>query len=117
MEKISIDELQNEYLLCRTLGHSWDDNPTAEIDGEWYRSSVGCLALRCVRCGTERYDYIGKDMQVAYRYYRYPVRYTTIPGQGTRPRLRGEMLKRSLLIRAYSRNGTNRQTRTRSRGK
>lgn len=96
-----IEDLSDEFITCRTLGHAWDDNPTATVDSDLWRSSVGVMSLLCWRCHTERFDYIGNDMKVAKRYYRYPPRYRTIPGQGSRPNLRGECLKRSLLIRTY----------------
>ena len=99
---VDIQELNDQYVLCRTLGHAWDDNPTAELDSRLYRTSKAALALRCVRCRTERFDYIDQDMLVSYRYYRYPPRYKSIPGQGTRPNLRAELLRRSLLIRTMS---------------
>jgi hypothetical protein len=98
-EFTTIAELRDEYVLCRTLGHSWDDNPTAELDGALWKTSTAGMALRCTRCGTERFDYINAELKVYARYYRYPLHYTTIPGEGTRPNLRGELLRRSLLIR------------------
>jgi hypothetical protein len=102
-EQMEIHELTDKFLTCRALGHAWDDNPTAEVDGTLFKSSHGALALRCTRCRTERFDYLDNTMQVFQRYYRYPKRYTTIPGY-TRPDVRAEMLSRSLLIRAR-RNG------------
>lgn len=106
--RVDIRELIDEYVVCRTIGHSWDDNISGEVDGELARSATGVLALRCVRCTTERFDYIDGEMQVFQRYYRYPQQYASIPGQGTRPNLRGELLRRSVLIRRY-RNGRRRQ--------
>jgi hypothetical protein len=105
---IDISELRDEYVVCRAIGHSWDDNPTAEVDGPLFRAATGCLALRCVRCTTERFDYIDSEMQVFQRYYRYPPQYQSIPGQETRPNLRGELLRRSVLIRRYG-NGRRRR--------
>jgi hypothetical protein len=102
-EKLEIHELTDKFLMCRMLGHSWDDNPNGEVDSEYFRHSKGALALRCTRCRTERYDYLDNSMQVFQRYYKYPKRYTTIPGY-TRPDVRAEMLSRSLLIRGR-RNG------------
>lgn len=102
-EMVSINDLKDEYVLCRTLGHSWDDNPTALVDSQLYRASRGVLALRCTRCTTERFDYINQSFEIGTRYYRYPPLYKSIPGEGTRPNLRGEMLKRSLLIRSARR--------------
>ena len=106
-ERVQIADLRDEYVVCRTLGHSWDDNPTAEVDSEWSSFAVGFLALRCTRCTTERLDFIGHDLGVAYRRYRYPTLYQSVPGEGTRPNLRGELLRRSILIHgaAARRNG------------
>lgn len=101
MEKQRIEDLRDEFVLCRAIGHAWEDNPTAEVDSQWFRRSAGVLTLRCARCTTERFDYIGLNMKVFQRYYRYPDHYTTIPGEGSRPNLRGEMIRRSLLIRKY----------------
>ena len=99
--KITIQELTDEFVICRTIGHSWDKNPNGIVNSAFFRVSSGVLMLRCTRCTTERYDYIGHDNTVFQRYYRYPQHYTTIPGQGTRPNLRGEMVRRSLLIKRY----------------
>jgi hypothetical protein len=98
-EFMAITDLQDEYVVCRTVGHAWDDNPGAQLNGDMWKAATAGMALRCTRCFTERFDYIGKDMKVFGRYYRYPEHYTTIPGEGTRPNLRGEMFRRSLLIR------------------
>ena len=84
IEYMQITGLRNEFVLCRTLGHSWDDNPNAEVNSDLYRASTGALFLRCTRCTTERFDYIGSDMQVFQRYYRYPDHYKTVPGEATR---------------------------------
>lgn len=97
-EYVEITELQDRYLLCRSLGHAWDDYPNGEVDSQLFKSSTGAMVLRCTRCRTERYDYLDKQLQVSNRYYKYPARYTTIPGY-KRPDLRAEMLSRSLLIR------------------
>lgn len=110
-ELMSISDLRDEYVLCRALGHSWDEYPGAEFSPSMWRASIGgALALRCTRCTAVRFDYIGADMKVFHRHYQYPEHYTTIPGEGTRPNLRGEMLKRSLLIRTYD-NGKVRRRR------
>ena len=107
MELMQISDLRNEYVICRSIGHSWDDLPNPEFSPALLIGTAGAMALRCVRCSTERYDYIAKDMTVASRQYKYPLHYTTIPGEGSRPNLRGELLKRSLLIHTFSerRNG------------
>jgi hypothetical protein len=100
---MDIRDLEDAFVVCRTLGHAWDDNPNGEVQSELFRASRGALILRCARCGAERFDYIANDMTVFQRYYRYPARYKSIPGQGSRPNLRSELLRRSLLIRAAKR--------------
>jgi hypothetical protein len=92
-------DLSDAYVLCRTVGHSWDDNPSAAIPhSEQWRTAKAALFLRCTRCRTERFDYFGNGFEVEYRYYRYPDGYSGLQ-QGTRPVLRGEMFRRSLLLR------------------
>jgi hypothetical protein len=96
--KLDITELQDSYILCRTLGHAWEDFPNGEPHSDWARSAQGILMLRCTRCTTQRFDYFGRHNEIIYRNYVYPEQYASIPGQGTRPNLRGELFRRSLLI-------------------
>jgi hypothetical protein len=99
---MEISELRDEFLLCRTLGHAWDDNPTAEVDSQLFKASQGCLALRCTRCATERFDYLDNSMGVFTRYYRYPQGYEGVKRgeeEGLAPQFRAEMFSRSILIR------------------
>jgi hypothetical protein len=102
-EFTEISDLLDDYVICRTIGHAWDDNPTPEIDSDLWRTAKAALFLRCTRCHTERFDYIDSSFNVEYRYYRYPNKYKSIPGQGSRPNLRGEMFRRSLLLRRHGR--------------
>lgn len=102
-ELLEIHQLTDKFLTCRMLGHAWDDNPNGEVDSQLFKESYAMAMLRCIRCKTERYDYLDNTLQVSYRYYKYPARYTTIPGY-TRPDVRAEMLNRSLLLRSR-RNG------------
>jgi hypothetical protein len=93
VERVDIRELEDNYVICRTLGHAWDDFPNGEVRSELFRAARGTLVLRCARCLMERYDYIANDMTVFQRYYRIPRGYNTIVGQGKRPNLRGELLR------------------------
>ena len=101
MDRVQLDELKDEYVICRTLGHAWEENPHGEVSDDYFNASQGYLSLRCTRCTAERIDYIGNDMAVWSRRYKYPPMYTTIQGEGTRPNLRGEMFRRSLLIQGH----------------
>ena len=73
----------------------------------WTRTCGGgakaALFLRCTRCHTERFDYLDGSFAVSYRYYRYPEKYRTVPRAATRVNLRGEMFRRSLLLRKHGR--------------
>jgi hypothetical protein len=115
MERLDITDIADEYVVCRGIGHAWENNPSATVDSDLFRIATAVLTLRCTRCTTERFDYIGKDLRVWNRFYRYPPRYTTIRGQGNRPNLRGEMIRRSLLIRRYQESTNNKPNRTRKR--
>jgi hypothetical protein len=99
---MEVSELRDEFLLCRTLGHSWDDNPGAEVDSQLFKAARGGLFLRCSRCFTERFDYLDHQMAVFQRYYRYPQAYQGVrrgEEESLAPQLRAEMFSRSLLIR------------------
>jgi hypothetical protein len=101
-ERIAISDLRNEYLLCRALGHAWEEIPNAEFSPELWRTSSAALAVRCVRCTTERHDYLDKQFDVSSRQYKYPPMYMGIVGEGKRPNVRGELLSRSLLLHRYA---------------
>jgi hypothetical protein len=107
-EYVDITELENSFVICRTIGHAWDNNPTGKVNSQLFKESYGTLCLICTRCTAERFDYLGQDMKVWKRYYRNPKGYNTIKGQGSRPNLRAEMFRRSLLIRKPRRRATRR---------
>jgi len=114
-EYVTVEELKDAFVTCKTIGHSWDKNLNGQVDSSLFRTSIGCMMLRCTRCTTERFDYIAKDFTVWKRYYRYPKKYTTVPKQATRVVLRAEMFHRSILIeRRNERRSTSKQTRSSS---
>ena len=100
-DPVQIEDLLDNYVMCRALGHSWDEHPTPQFNDAFFQLSYGAAALRCVRCTTQRTDYIDVEMRVWRRAYVYPPRYKTIPGMGTRPNLRAELVRRGLLIKVY----------------
>lgn len=75
-----IDDLDFKMVMCKTIGHSWDEF----IPLAMKRSQMGYrLSLLCVRCTTERHDIIsivnGSLIQREYRYpenYRLAIKYT-----------------------------------------
>jgi len=104
---VDISDLPIEFVVCRTLGHAWDDNPAATLSPTLFSESYGAMALRCTRCTTERFDYLDAEMKVWKRHYRYPRGYKTIPGMGSRPNLRSELVRRSVLIQRRARKRRN----------
>ena len=99
----TVTDLLDDYVVCRTIGHAWDEHPSPEVDSDLFREARAGLFLRCTRCHTERFDYLAADMSVGTRYYRYPEKYRGLEKGTTRPLLRGEMFRRSLLLRKRGR--------------
>lgn len=58
------------FVQCKTLGHAWEVIPTRQKRG--YKN---ILQLRCVNCGTERFDALDWRGELLYRYYEYPEGY------------------------------------------
>lgn len=85
-------DLNENYVRCRTLGHSWDDWPTSD-----YVASFGwLLPFRCVRCDTKRLDTIDSRGSVGSRRYIWPDDYKLVE-----KRSRDEY-RRELRFRVYS---------------
>jgi hypothetical protein len=100
VERVDIQELTDAYLKCRAYGHDWDDFPAMEVDSFRFTVASYVEGLQCTRCHTERIMYFDHNMhRMGSPYYRKPPRYNTIVGQGTRPNVRFEMLKRGLIVR------------------
>lgn len=95
-----LSEAQDAVITCRTIGHSWDENPSPEVTSYYNRQWL--MALRCVRCLTERYDWMNQAGEIIGRWYKYPVYYRTLKAK--RMEFRAEMVSRSLLVQRY-RNG------------
>lgn len=67
-----LNELNDDFLKCRTYGHSWDQIPSTLADPEYQRMYAWYDILRCVTCGTERYDGVLPSGEVDTRAYKYP---------------------------------------------
>jgi hypothetical protein len=113
LDYVEVQDLTNEYLLCRALGHAWDENPSAEVPmTPIAMAATAVLCLRCIRCTTERWDFLNAAMEVFSRRYLYPSTYRRLRAeQRRRPVLRAEMFGRSLLIRRLTEEPTARRRR------
>jgi hypothetical protein len=99
---ITLGEVDNVHLKDRLLRHSWDDHPDPHWSPFLFRTATGALALRCTRCGKERYDYFGKGMELTSRRYITPTDYPRMSREDSRPfSLRAELLSRSFLVQRY----------------
>lgn len=102
---VTPEELRDDSLTCRLLvNHSWKSNPEYELNSDLAKLSASILALRCVRCGRERFDYINRHGELIGRYYRNPGNFQymhRIP----LTELRKLAMERSLLVHNFERNG------------
>lgn len=95
----SVRDLLDDYIVCRTFSHSWDDDPTAEYTTifNWTAS------LRCTRCGTTKIEAYNAVGDVIYRRYVYPDGYrvagTRQGGRVTKAQMRVELMRRRVFLR------------------
>jgi hypothetical protein len=83
-----------EYTTCYTLLHAWERHASMGAP-EWPDCTGGVLGLRCVRCGTERYDGLDQWGEVVRRKYEWPDGYRmTADEKPTRQELRLVIIKR-----------------------
>lgn len=76
VEYSELSDLNDEILQCKLFyGHEWDKLNDYEINSELARYSDAVLALRCVRCHRERFDYLDVTGNLIGRYYRNPNHY------------------------------------------
>lgn len=63
--------LRAEYLRCRTWGHAWEEFIPRDVRVKWGE----LWPLRCIRCGTERFDTINALGHLGARRYVHPEDY------------------------------------------
>ncbi len=98
--KRSYRQLADQYLICRTFLHAWDD--VTGLDGVEVPPShepMGArIVLRCLRCDTIRYDTVSIiNGLLLSRGYKYPEGYHLAPYDGEytlRQEMRFEYLSR-----------------------
>jgi len=65
--------LDDVFLRCRTYNHSWDEFFPIDLHPPTYGWR---LSLRCIRCGSERFDNLDFKGRVMSRRYRYAEGYS-----------------------------------------
>lgn len=108
-EYTDLQDVADNFFTCRLLwSHAWEKNPSPQnIDGEIAKYCYAMMCLRCVRCGRERYDYLGATGDLIGRYYKNPNGYPKLRRYAA-DTLRAETIRRSLLIqRRRGRKATN----------
>lgn len=87
---MTLRNLDENQLLCVTIGHQWDPIPSTKKApfGEY-------VWLRCMRCAKERHDIVNRftGQKLNYRYVD-PPNWQHVGRTGTRNELRVEMLRR-----------------------
>ena len=107
MDYADVNELEDGVLQCKYYRtHAWERNPNVDISGlptVQYAMYVACSV--CLRCGRERIEYIDRmNRRIGKPYLRNPIGYprTHLLQSDS---LRAEMLRRSILIQRFRRNG------------
>lgn len=70
------DSLDDTFLLCRDVGHTWRPFRAAIEDSYYWR------VMRCGRCKTERVQYLTMSGHIASGHYVYPEGYLAPKGSG-----------------------------------
>lgn len=90
MSGVHIDDLLDEFLKCKVVGHAWDEF----IPHRKPPKFGDLMAWLCVRCQTERHDIVSwADGGLVAREYRYPEGYQ-LAERYRRQELRLTMLRR-----------------------
>ena len=62
-----------DFVTCRLLGHAWEK--FVPFDRTYRQGGGYDLPLRCIRCGTERFDNFDKAGALSRRKYQYADNY------------------------------------------
>jgi hypothetical protein len=94
-----LGDLSKDVLTCKAVhSHAWEDNPHFELAHPRVRPAYAILALRCTRCGRERFDFLSRNGTRNGRpYYRNPVNYPKTHRYSGQE-LMAELLSRQLLV-------------------
>lgn len=101
-DAVEFEVLRDEYLFCRTVGHSWEEVASDDLPKPDYGWR---FSLQCTRCLTRRNDIIDPRLGDGIgRNYQYPDHYR-LDEKATRSEMRMEWARR----RDYDFIKTNRQ--------
>jgi hypothetical protein len=96
---LTLNDLEWEYVECRTLLHAWDEisyDGQAPVRWRTATRSTVVLQFRCIRCGTIRYDVWSKVTgDLIERTYHTPEGYALPKGKGRKVLVRKEYLSRT----------------------
>lgn len=70
------DSLDDRYLLCRDIGHTWRPFRAGLEESSYWR------VMRCARCKTERSQTLSMSGEIVSGHYDYPDGYLTPKGFG-----------------------------------
>lgn len=116
IDYVGIKDIDDDIFKCKLFySHAWDVNVSPQnIDGQIAKMAYRVLALRCERCGREKYEYINRrGERIAKPYYKNPVGYPKTH-RLSGDELRVEMLRRAILVQTYNgRKNDNRRISTR----
>lgn len=107
-DKVTLDDLRDDYLECRDLRHAWRRSTMHDISV--VRNTSGKIieftrVITCSRCGTERHStFTVPGMQVVRNRYSYPAGYMLM-GSHSDPALRVDAsdIRREVFKRVYAR--------------
>jgi hypothetical protein len=91
---MTVRQLQTEYVVCRTLLHSWDQIDD-DGDHKWSQRYIERKLFRCERCTMRKYEawvrLTGDKLNSA---YKAPPGYKLLKGEGKRVLMRKEYMAR-----------------------
>lgn len=96
-DAVDVRHLADEYLMCRTLLHAWDQIPDDGGHGRQYVESrtVRRVMFRCTRCGVRRAEaWSAITGDLLFRTYEYPDGYKMSREDSGRTYMRMEWVRR-----------------------
>jgi hypothetical protein len=100
LKTVELSDISDKVLPCksRAISHSWDKLLNYDLGSAIARNSYAVLALRCERCGREKFIYLNRNGTRNGRpYYRNPVDYPRTH-RFSDQEFMSELLSRSLFV-------------------